>query len=94
MRSLILNGEEPAIGSFSINMTPYIFHIGRTTIYYYKTQTYSVFGIGYDTFCDVLYPLEKSDDRPGGIPPDGKGWHLEFLGIPYDYIPTAVMIPN
>jgi hypothetical protein len=27
------------------------------------------------------------------IEPDGMGWKLE-LGIPYEYIPTAILIPK
>ena len=90
----IINAPMPSSGQFSINMTEFIFHIGKSNINYYTTNNYSVFSIGIrDAFCDVLYWFEKSEDNPYGITPDGKGWLLE-VGIPYSYIPTAVLIPH
>ncbi len=95
MRDKILSGEKSAVGSFSIEMTEYMFHIGNTTINYYSTATYSVFSLGAeDGFWDVIECLEKSETHPNGfIPPDGDGWLLE-CGIPYHYIPLSIMIPN
>ncbi len=95
MRDKILTGEKSAVGSFKIDMTDYMFHIGNTTINYYSTATYSVFSLGTeDGFWDVIVCLEKSETHPNGfIPPDGDGWLLE-CGIPYHYIPLTIMIPN
>ena len=92
--SKILTGAMPSSGNFPIDMTKYIFHIGRTNVYYYTTESYSVFSIGFgDGFWDPLSLLEKSERNPYGIKPDGKGWLLE-VGIPYNYIPTAILIPH
>lgn len=76
-------------------MTSQIFHIGDTFVYYYSTSNYTMFCLGVDDrFADPLYWFEKSERNPYGITPDGKGWKLEFFGFPYDYIPTAIMLPN
>ena len=90
----LLNGLHDKTGYFGIDMKDYIFHIGNTQIYYYSTENYTVFSIGVgDAFCDALYVLEKGKGMLDLIEPDGMGWKLE-LGFPYEYIPTAVLIPN
>ena len=71
-----------------------VFHIGKTYVMYDVNSDYGIFSLGYqDGFWDALYMFEKSDKNPNGIEPDGRGWKLE-LGIPYAYIPMAVLIPN
>ena len=93
-REKILNGEMDKTGHFAINMTNQVFHIGRTNVSYYSTDTYTVFCLGIDDgFWDALYMFEKSENNPNGIVPDGDGWKLE-AGIPYHYIPMVVMVPN
>ena len=93
-REMIINGELESTGNFSIDMTNQVFHIGKTSVYYYSTEAYTIFCLGVtDKFCDALYMFEKNEKHPNGITPDGEGWKLEF-SIPYDYIPLVVMIPN
>lgn len=91
----IQNGEVDPIGHFSIDMTSQVFHIGNTNVYYYVTPSYIMFSMGMgDGFWDVLSLFEKNDNNPQGITPDGKGWKLEFYGIPYDYLPLVIILPN
>ena len=91
----IQNGEVDPIGHFSIDMTSQVFHIGNTNVYYYVTPSYIMFSMGMgDGFWDVLSLFEKNDNNPQGITPDGKGWKLEFFGIPYDYLPLVIILPN
>lgn len=61
---------------------------------YNSMDGYIVFELNVDDDSwDVLYWFERSEKNPYGIKPDGKGWLLE-VGIPYSYIPTAVLIPH
>ena len=83
-------------GSFSVNMTGEVFHIGRTNVSYKKggnkntsTVTYKAFSN--DGFWDPSFLSEKTLGKVGIFgdlyKPDGKGGHLEMGGAPYDYNP-------
>lgn len=91
----IVNGKTYGIGDVNMTWIGGQFHIGHTQ------YSYQVIGqqvvIGYpinDGFWDVLSLFEKNDNNPQGITPDGKGWKLEFYGIPYDYLPLVIILPN
>lgn len=80
-------------GSFSVDMTGTMFHLGRTNINYsiqvsgnQCTVTYTLFV--HDGFWDVDFIDENTLGRLGlpWFQPDGKGPNLErFGGTPYDY---------
>ena len=94
--------SKDSFGSFNIDLTKKIFHIGRTKVKWEKerglhasTITYTAFY--QDGFWDPAFWSEKTLGNWSflkKIPllgdlyqPDGKGPNLETGGIPYDYIP-------
>jgi hypothetical protein len=92
-------------GSFSVDMTSSVFHVGRTNVNYSINcasgncnVTYNLFAN--DGFWDVDFVDEKVLGGWFGIrqyQPDGLGPNLERLGgTPYPYIPTTVIysFPN
>ena len=95
-RQQILNGTMPANGTFLINMTFRIYHIGDTTVKYYSIDGHIVFFLGVeDGFWDVNVAKEWLHFKIYGInPSDGMGDNLEVLGTPYPYIPMIVRVPN
>ena len=88
-------------GSFTINMTYTMFHIGRTTVSYYKGNNYSIYSLGTnDGFWDPNFIAERYCNgnrcrricnRRGATIADKKGPNLELGGEPYDYIPFVFM---
>ncbi len=93
-RNRILKGETASLsGSFSVDMTMKMFHIGRTNVDYkiqvngnQCTVTYTLFVD--DGFWDVNFAHEQTYGRIGlpWFKPDGKGSNLELPGgKPYSY---------
>lgn len=87
-------------GSFSINLTKTVFHVGRTNVNYsincapgHCSVTYNLFVN--DGFWDIDFIDEKVLGDWLNIPrfkPDGLGPNLErFGGTPYRYIPSTVI---
>jgi RHS repeat-associated protein len=89
-------GHYKATGSFRVDMTHEVFHIGRTPVSYTvdpngEYVTYKLYDG--DGFWDPDFIDEKFSTAPWNIP-DGPGPNLErFGGTPYRYIPTIVKLP-
>jgi hypothetical protein len=94
----IISGQSNANGTFNVNMTKRVFHIGRTNVNYNidpsgKSVTYKLYGG--DGFWDPDFIDEKflGPNSPY-FKPDGPGSNLErFGGTPYPYIPTIITFP-
>ena len=86
--------QSGAMGKFSINMTWSVFHIGNTTISYYKKDDSIIYYLGVnDGFWDVLFIIEKSKYNPWGIEGDREGRKLEvYQGEPYKYVPMQIIL--
>jgi len=93
----IMDHTKNGNGSFSVNMTDRVFHIGRTSVSYSinpndNTVTYNLFtndGFWDPDFIDERYAHYFSTSN--AFTPDGKGPNLErFGGTPYDYIPVTI----
>ncbi|OYX10064.1 MAG: hypothetical protein B7Z16_18460, partial [Algoriphagus sp. 32-45-6] len=100
----IVKGKKSLTGSFSVDMTDVVFHIGRTPVRYttdIKNQTVKYILYEGDGFWDVDFIDEKygpgtsiGNINPNIFKPDGPGPNLERLGgTPYEYLPTVIIIP-
>lgn len=71
-----------------------MFHIGNTTISYYKKDDSIIYYLGVnDGFWDVLFIIEKSKYNPWGIEGDREGRKLEvYQGEPYKYVPMQIIL--
>jgi hypothetical protein len=84
-------------GSYSVNMSNSVFHVGRTNVDYSinnHSVTYNLFTR--DGFWDPDFIDELTLGKLG-VPfcqPDGPGPNLErFGGKPFRYIPTTITFP-
>jgi hypothetical protein len=94
----IMSHKKTGSGSFPVNMTDRVFHVGRTSVSYSvnsnnNTVTYQLFindGYWDPDFIDERYAHYFSTSSD--FIPDGKGPNLErFGGTPYDYIPVNII---
>jgi len=90
----IISGKSTSLnGSFSVNLTSNIFHVGRTNVDYSIKCVPGNCSVTYDLFVrDGFWDVDFINERfLKGAPlfqPDGPGPNLEmFGGTPYPYIP-------
>jgi RHS repeat-associated protein len=97
--SRIVSGKTSLLsGSFSVNLTTSIFHVGRTNIKYSITVKSGVATVTYTLFdSDGFWDPDFIDEKTLGTigvsiaKPDGLGPNLErFGGTPFPYIPVKV----
>ena len=74
-------------------MKSHMFHIGRTFCTYHVNGKMVVIGFAlHDGFWDPNYRDEETAAQKGINLTDGKGPNLELGGIPYDYIPSFLLL--
>lgn len=87
-------------GTFSVDMTRKVFHIGRTNVNYKLDLINGQSRLTYDVFInDGFWDPDFIDEKygkyygyPSGFNPDGMGPNLErFGGRPYHYIPRRLI---
>ncbi|GEM_PF-5365146 len=94
----IISGQSNTSGTFNVNMTKRVFHVGRTNVSYTidpsgKSVTYKLYDG--DGFWDPDFIDEKFlGPHSPYFKPDGPGPNLErFGGTPYPYVPTIITFP-
>ena len=101
----IITGETTSLsGSFSVDMTSTVFHVGRTNVDYSISNKINISTVTYDLFVrDGFWDIDFIDERILGrmgeshFLPDGVGPNLErFGGVPYPYTPIKAIytFPN
>ena len=80
-------------GIIKVYMQSHMFHIGKTFCTYHVNGKMVVIGFAlHDGFWDPNYKMENNYKTIGVDLTDGKGPNLELGGIPYDYIPSFLLL--